>query len=423
MRPSRGRSRLFAAFLPCRSADATVAPTVAPHCTMHVVVLFRYFWPESRVSEEPHMLREIVHRHVARGDTVDVICGSADDCRDAWAREFPERVRVRSFRAPVDRNGPLFVRVLNSARLLLRGLAALLTPRRIDLLYLFTYPPGFAGAIIAFCRVFRRPTRILFSFQDNLEYRIGNPLIRACYRAYNRFCVSHATVTTILSEEMREHLLESVPARSRVKVGKRIEVVNNFYAEKIDLQPAPAPKAYDILYAGNHGPGQNLAFFIEAIARCRPESSQRIVFYGGGTEKEALQKLARERGAPIDFRNPVDRQTIATEIQAARYGLVAMLPELPRYAFPSKIIAYTCNGTKALLMCNPDGPLGAWVVGERLGRVLDVTDVDRAARGLEALLAATDDSDSRDTANRAATLFGKDVFLGRIEAILTQIFA
>jgi glycosyltransferase involved in cell wall biosynthesis len=390
---------------------------------MHVVVLFRYFWPESRVSEEPHMLREIVHRHVARGDSVDVICGAADNCREAWAREFPERVRVRSFRAPVDRNGPLSGRVLNSARLLVRGLAALVAPRRIDLLYLFTYPPGFAGAIIAFCRVFRRRTRILFSFQDNLEYRIGNPLIRACYRAYNRFCISHATVTTVLSEEMRAHLLESVPARTRAKVGKRIEVVNNFYAEDVAPERATATKAHDILYAGNHGPGQNLAFFIEAIARCRPATPPRIVFYGGGTEKESLQKLARERGAPIEFRDPVDRQTIATEMQAARYGLVAMLPELPRYAFPSKIIAYTCNGTKALLMCDPDGPLGAWIVAERLGDVLDVTDVDHAARGLEDLLAAPDDGDPRDTAKRAATLFGREVFLGRIEAILARNFA
>ena len=369
------------------------------------------------------MLREIVHRHVARGDTVDVVCGSADDCRAAWASEFPERVRIRSFRAPVDRNGPLSGRVINSARLLLRGLGTLLKPGRIDLLYLFTYPPGFAGVMIACCRVFRRRTRILFSFQDNLEYRIGNPIIRACYRAYNRFCVSHATVTTVLSGEMREHLLESVPLRSRARVGERIEVVNNFYAEKIDPERAAAVKTYDILYAGNHGPGQNLAFFIEAVSHCHPNVLPRIVFYGGGTEKEALQTLARERGVPIEFRDPVDRQTIATEMQAARYGLVAMLPELPRYAFPSKIIAYTCNGTKALLMCDPAGPLGAWVVAERLGAVLDVTDVDRAAKGLEALLAATDDSDPRDTAGRAATLFGKDVFLLRIEAILARLFA
>jgi Glycosyl transferase 4-like domain len=389
---------------------------------MNVVVLFRYFWPESRVSEEPHMLREIVHRHVARGDTVEVVCGSADDCREAWAREFPERVRISSFRAPVDRNGPLFVRVLNSARLLVQGLGALLRPGRIDLLYLFTYPPGFAGAIIAFCRVFRRRTRILFSFQDNLEYRIGNPLIRACYRAYNRFCISHATVTTVLSEEMRKHLLETVPLRSRAKVGERIEVVNNFYAEKIDPQAATPPKAYDILYAGNHGPGQNLAFFIEAVSRCAPHVTPRIVFYGGGTEKEALQTLARERGAPIEFRDPVDRQTIATEMQAAQYGLVAMLPELPKYAFPSKIIAYTCNGTKALLMCDPDGHLGRWVIAERLGDVLDVTDVDRAAKGLEAILVATDVTDPRDTSRRAAKLFGKDVFLAKIEAILTRLF-
>lgn len=389
---------------------------------MHVVVLFRYFWPESRVSEEPHMLRGIVHRHVDRGDTVEVVCGSADDCREAWSREFPIGVRIESFHAPVDRNGPLSARVFNSARLLLCGLAALAKPRRIDLLYLFTYPPGFAGVIIAFCRVFRRRTRILFSFQDNLEYRIRNPLLRAAYRAYNRFCISHATVTTVLSAEMRDHLLDSFPPRSRARVGERIEVVNNFYAEDVDAEAAAAAPTHDILYAGNHGPGQNLAFFIEAVSRCRANVPPRIVFYGGGTEKEALKRLAADRGAPIDFRDPVDRQTIAAEMRAARYGLVAMLPDLPRYAFPSKIIAYTCNGTKALLMCDPRGALGGWIERERLGAVLDVTDPDRAARGLEALLAAPDDGDPRGTARRAATLFGRDVFLGRIEAILDRLF-
>lgn len=389
---------------------------------MHVVVLFRYFWPESRVSEEPHMLREIVHRHVDRGDTVDVVCGASDDCHAAWAHEFPERVRVRSFQAPVDRLGTLSGRVLNSARLLLHGLGTLLTPGRIDLLYLFTYPPGFAGAMIAWCRLFRRRTRILFSFQDNLEYRIGNPLLRVLYRSYNRFCISHATVTTVLSGEMRDHLLGSFPPRSRGRIGGRIEVVNNFYAEKIDPDLAAGVKTSDIIYAGNHGPGQNLAFFIEVVSRCRLPEPPRIVFYGGGTEKESLVTLARERGAPIEFRDPVDRHSIATEMQRARFGLVAMLPDLPKYAFPSKIIAYTCNGTQALLMCDPAGALGHWVADEQLGAVLDVTDADRAAKDLETLLAAADEADPRDTARRAATLFGRDVFLSRIESILARLF-
>ena len=66
--------------------------------------------------------------------------------------------------------------------------------------------------------------------------------------------------------------------------------------------------------------------------------------------------------------------------------------------------------------------LGRWVIAERLGDVLDVTDVDRAAKGLEAMLAATDVTDPRDTSRRAATLFGKDVFLAKIEAILTRLF-
>lgn len=60
---------------------------------MHVLILFRYFWPESRVAEEPHMLREVVQMHLNRGDTVRFVCGSADDCRKLWTEEFPTGVR------------------------------------------------------------------------------------------------------------------------------------------------------------------------------------------------------------------------------------------------------------------------------------------------------------------------------------------
>lgn len=389
--------------------------------TMHVVILFRYFWPESRVSEEPHMLRELVHWHVARGDTVQIVCGSQDDCRATWASEFPEGVRIEAFRADVDRNGTLTARVRNSLRLLWRGAAALLAPGRIDVLYLFTYPPGFAGAMILLCRMIRRGTTIVFSFQDSLEYRIGNPLVRFLYRRYNAFCISHATVTTVLSSEMRNHLVESVRQGARDRVARRVEVVNNFYAERVAPPDDSTDKAYDIIYAGNHGPGQNLGFFVEALARCRTSPPPTVVFYGGGTEKAALIALAAERRAAIDFRDPIDRQRIADEIRRARFGLVAMRADLPRYAFPSKIIAYTSNGTPTLLMCDPEGEMARWIRDEGLGVPFDGTDPDGAARGIDAALASADASSAGRVAGRAAMLFGKELFLERIGGILERI--
>lgn len=390
---------------------------------MHVLILFRYFWPESRVAEEPHMLREVVKMHLARGDTVRVVCGSADDCRARWAEEFPHGVQFTWFRASIDRDGSLWMRMVNSVRLLALGVGAILTPHRLDLVYLFAYPPGFAGAIIALCRVVRRRTRTIFSFQDNLEYRIPGRFLRALYRAYNRFCLRHATRTVVLSDEMREHLLESFPARTRDSVSKRIEVLNNFYAEDVPpVEPAGAA-AYDVIYAGNHGPGQNLSHFLRVVARCRPPVPPRIVFYGNGTDKQALMRLAAELGTGIEFRDPVDRRRIADEMRRARFGLVAMRGDLPKYAFPSKIAAYTCNGTRALVMSDPDGPLGRWIVREGLGATLDPSDEARAAAGLESLLTTGDEQSPTEVAARARVLFGKEAFLARLGTIIDSATA
>jgi hypothetical protein len=385
---------------------------------MQVLILFRYFWPESRVAEEPHMLREVVKMHLARGDTVRVICGSADDCRRRWAEEFPEGVQFTWFRAGIDRDGPMWMRAVNSVRLLGLATAAILAPRPLGLVYLFAYPPGFAGAVIGLCRLVRRRTRTIFSFQDNLEYRIPGRLLRAMYRAYNRFCLRHATRTVVLSAEMREHLVASFPPRSRDSVGARIEVLNNFYAEDVPPVTAGSPISYDVIYAGNHGPGQNLAHVVRAVARCRSSVPPRIVFYGNGTEKQALVRLAAEIRAPIEFRDPVDRRRIAEEMRRARFGLVAMREDLPKYAFPSKIAAYTCNGIRALVMSDPDGALGRWIVREGLGATLDPCDEDRAAGQIETLLANADATSPPEIAARAQAAFGKEAFLTRLGNIV-----
>ena len=387
---------------------------------MHVLILFRYFWPESRVAEEPHMLREVVKMHLARGDTVRVVCGSAEDCRQRWAEEFPQGVEFTWFRAGIDRDGSLWRRAVNSARLLALGASAVLTPSPIGLVYLFAYPPGFAGAIIAICRMVRRSTRTIFSFQDNLEYRIPGPFLRTLYRTYNRFCLSHATRTVVLSEEMREHLLDSFRARDRQSVAGRIEVLNNFYAEDVPPVAGGETPAYEIIYAGNHGPGQNLSHFLRVLARCRPATPPRVTFYGNGTEKPALMRLADELGAKVEFRDPVDRRRIADEIRRARFGLVGMRADLPKYAFPSKIAAYTCNGTQVLVMSDPDGTFGRWISQEGLGATLDPQDEARAAAHLETLLDTGDAHSPPESAARAQALFGKKSFLARLGAIVDE---
>lgn len=367
------------------------------------------------------MLREVVKMHVERGDKVRVICGSAEDCRARWSEEFPVGVRFTWFKAAIDRDGPLWMRIVNSARLLAIGVTMLFKPAPISLVYVFAYPPGIAGAVILLCRLVRRRTKVIFSFQDNLEYRIPGRLLLAAYIRYNRFCLRHADCTMVLSEEMRSYLLQSFSARPRGIVADRIEILNNFYAQDVPPVEPERQFVYDVIYAGNHGPGQNLHFFLRVLARCQRVAPLRVVFFGNGTDKHALLRLNAELNAGVEFHEPIGRQQISEEMRSARFGLVAMRPDLPRYAFPSKIAAYTCNGTQALLMTSPSGELGQWITREGLGVSIDAENEQRAAAQLNGLLAAPKQRSPADIASRAGVLFGKKSFLNKLEAIVDRV--
>ncbi len=387
---------------------------------MNVTIIHRYFWPESQAAEEPLMLREIVKMHLSRGDSVTVICGAADDCEEIWRKEFPDKVFIKAFRSPVDRSGPMSRRAINALRLLTRSAAEILSSRRIGLIYLFAYPPGVAALIIAMCRLTCRRTKLLFSFQDNLEYRIPYYPVRVAYRAYNRFCISHASMTMPLSEEMKQHLLSTVSERSRSSVAQRITVLNNFYSEHVNIDTITKEKVYDIIYAGNHGPGQNLSHFIEVLALCHITPKPVVVFYGSGTEKHNLIQKAKHLGVSIEFRDPIARAAIAEEIQRSRFGLVGMIEELPQYAFPSKIAAYGCNGTPSILLGPQDSLMGCWIEQETLGHSIDAKAPEKAARELEAIMSQAE-SLPKTIAKRAKDIFGKERFIASLTTIINDL--
>lgn len=100
-----------------------------------------------------------------------------------------------------------------------------------------------------------------------------------------------------------------------------------------------------------------------------------------------------------------------------------MQADLPKYSFPSKIAAYTCNGTQVLLMSDPDGSLGRWISLEGLGAILDPREEARAASSLEALLATNTSHSATEVAKRAQRLFGKTPFLARLGEIVDEATA
>lgn len=369
---------------------------------MRVLIVHRYFWPE-QVTVMADMLRMIAELHLARGDTVRVVAGESGDFGAARRTALPG-AEIAAFRAPIDREGGMARRLLTSLRLARHALGHA-RDGRWDVVYAVSYPPGLA-ALIALAG---RARHLVFYLQDNFAWRLPGPL-RAPYRGMMRFTLRRAARTITLTGDMRSELLGWF--RDPREVAPRILVMQNV-VPGLGARLEAGPEVRDIVYAGNHGPAQNLGHFLDALRRM--DRVPRVAFYGSGAEREAL--VRRAEGLPgVSFHDTVPREAARAEIARSRLGLVGARPDLLRHAFPSKLLAYAAEGTPSLLMCPEGSEAARWLAETGLGMPLDPADPGRAAAGIAAALAAPADRDA--IAARARAEFGAERWLAAIGAML-----
>ncbi len=382
---------------------------------MRVLIVHRYFWPEN-TNVFPQMLREIVHLHLARGDTVRVVAGLSDEAHADYGKEFGGNCRVFTFRAPIDRRGSLLRRVLNNTRLLICALRNAGFGGRWDVVYTVSYPPLLASTL----SILARRRHLIYYFQDGFLYRIRRSWIRAVYLFSQRIVLRRASRVVTLSQDMKAGLVEQLPEPERPAVAGRIRVIQNFAPEASGALPEPSPPARDIIYAGNHGIAQNLRFFLDVLVRI--EARPRVAFFGDGTEKRALADWADAVGMfdRVTFHDPVGAGEIAREINRSRFGLVGAVPGLMGHAFPSKLLSYAVAGVPSIVMCPEDSATSAWLVRQGFGYPIDPEDPAKAARQFEEILAAPP-ADRNAIRAAAEEEFGRERFLAELSALLDEL--
>lgn len=363
------------------------------------------------------MFRPIVKQHLARGQMVTVVTGASQDYTAEWAEEFPDRVKFVHFRAPHDRGQRAWQRVVSAIRLLWAALRTLFK-RKYELLYVVSYPPLFAGILLTFTRLFRRANQSIFYAQDLFTYRLPGPVSRRLYRWFTGITVRRASRTITLSHAMKQQLAgyagKSFP-------GSRIAVVPNPVSS--DAEFSPEEKQVDIIYAGVHGKAQNLYHFLESLAATPEGKRPTVAFFGNGTEKSGLQRVATDLQLNdiVTFNEPVSRDEIVVEMAKARYGLVGAVPELLNYAFPSKLANYGYAGTPSLMMCDGVGETANWLQSSGLGRALDPVSVEQAAGQLAEIKDGASDLTSLEMHQLTRAEFGMDIYLSRLNELLDLI--
>ncbi|WP_314035938.1 glycosyltransferase family 4 protein [Dietzia sp. CH92] len=211
------------------------------------------------------------------------------------------------------------------------------------------------------------------SFMDRTIARYCN----AVYRS--------AAHIAVISPGMVETLRERGVPDQKISVVPNWAEESSFYPTARDASLASAlgiNRAFNVMYAGNHGEMQNLEVVLEAANRLRHRKDIGFTLVGDGVRKHFLRQSAKERGLDnVIFLDPQPFDKMA-EILALGDVQLVTLKDLPLYriTMPSKIQANMAAARPIIAAVSGDA--AAVVEQADCGAAVQPGDVDSLVRAI-----------------------------------------
>ena len=390
---------------------------------MKILIISRYFWPEDGVSEEPYILKGYVDWHLSQHHKIEVVSGAQNHHLSDLATYTKLGVKFYYFFSSIDRRSSFAKRILNSLYLLILASKSIIFKKSFDVIYLPSNPPFLALFITIIIKFFFKKSKIIFTIQDNMIYRVKNKLLKSSYKKYIKLTSAMSNIIIVLSQPMKDELLSYFTKSKSNQISKKTHVLLNFSNLNKNLLKKDflsRKRVIDIIYAGNHGASQNLIGFLNIIKEIDPIDRPRIVFYGEGTDKSNIVNYSKKHKLGINFYNAIPKNDILKKISASQYGLVCMSEPLSRYAFPSKLATYVSSGTKVILCVNGNDHLSNYIKSKGFGFVIDSSDPRSAASNLRLHLQDNADLCSNFIEN-ANLEFNKENYFKRFNKIFKDV--
>ena len=375
------------------------------------------------------MLRAIVGQWVRDGHDVDVLSSQPSYKRDVENPKQPAKERVDGagvvrLNLPSEAGRP-FVRISNALVLGLGVFWQAVVRKRYDVIMVSTSPPVLAGWFVAIAAKLSG-ARFIYHCMDvhpeigRISGEFRDPLVFSILSRLDKWTCAQARPVVVLSNDMAETLKGRQP-----EMPPETAVINNFslpsQPTQLDELPFPWPTdAFALLFAGNVGRFQGLDALLDAMASLRDREDIRLIVMGDGTEKERLTRKAKESGANVSFVGHQPVEVAKATMAKASAGFVSLVPELYRFAYPSKTMTYLEQGCPVLVAVETDSCLARDVVDNGAGMAVPGGDVDALVR---AILFLADDPESLNLMSQkalefSAQAFATDVVLARWSSLL-----
>lgn len=381
---------------------------------MKVLAVHRFYWPDT--PPYASMLRTIVRQWVIDGHTVDVLSSQPSyktgvENEKQPSRESIDGAQVVRLDLPSEAGRPL-VRVLNALRLGAGLFWQAVVRKRYDVIMVSTSPPVLGGW---FAALVARLTSARFIYHCmDIHPEIGrisgefrNPRMFSLLSRLDSWTCDQARPVVVLSDDMAETL----NARKAEKPPDT-RVINNFSLPSGDLASDELPfswpgEQFVLLFAGNIGRFQGLDVLLDAMARLRDRQDIWLFMMGDGTEKERLSRKAEENGANVSFVGHQSVEVAKAAMTRASAGFVSLVPELYRYAYPSKTMAYLEQGCPVLVAVETGSCLARDVVESGAGVAVPGGDVDALVGAISSL---ADDPETINSMRKKALEFSARAF-------------
>jgi glycosyltransferase involved in cell wall biosynthesis len=405
---------------------------------MRVTVVHRFFWPDA--PPYARILRSIAERWAGVGHEVDVI--TAQPGYNARGR-LPRRARRETVGSLVVQRVPTVPEQGRGARQAINLLvfplmvgARLVRSPRPDVVMCSTAPQVTLGAVVSWVAR-RRGAAFIYHCMD-LHPEIGvlsgefaHPIVRRTLARLDLATMRRADHVVVLSEDMRTAVLDRDPS-----LADRVVVLNNFSlpddgGDAASPLPEPAPGVLRVVFTGNLGRFQGLPAFVHALNHVSPGTPVELVFMGEGKARADVEQAAA--GLPAQSPHRVlllphgEVASAKALMRSAHVGVVSLVPDVVRFAYPSKTATYAEQGLPLLVVCEPEAELARTVVDRGLGWAASPGDVGAIAAGFTAASAelGTDAMTLRRQRVRehAERSFSEGVALDRWEDLLTGVRA
>jgi glycosyltransferase involved in cell wall biosynthesis len=226
-------------------------------------------------------------------------------------------------------------------------------------------------------------------------------LIDKLLTSMSLFLYHRAWLVTGQSEEIVSEMRKHLPPERVYHLSNGADV-HSFHPKKRDeaiRQHYLRDGEVGFVYAGLHGFFQGLDQIIAAADRLRSEPV-RFLFFGEGSEKDALVKMAKERQLTnVDFNAPIPRDRVATVLASLDVAVIPLKKEI-RGSVPSKIYEAMASTMPILLVA--DGEARGIVERAGAGIAVRPGDIDGLTHSVLMLASQPEDRSRMGRAGRVA---------------------